>query len=271
MDAGKTMRRGMPACASILAGLSVFVQLAACGGGGGAQMSSAPPVTQQPPPPPPPAPPPPVVTDAEGLWSGTMLSGCDLYGVSLLVTREGWLFAGTPRGLYVGSLASGRLTAVNYRGTSAATSVIDARMDADTISLNSVRAQRTLTLTWSGSAPNFCTQTFSDMVYDPLYERPASMAIVSGVYTDGDLTLAVNSDGVVTGSDVYGCVFNGIIAAVHADRNYYSVTIDVGNCPGSGRFEGAAFLDDTEAGIQNQVLRLVAANPEHALWLWLQK
>jgi hypothetical protein len=269
---GTGLRRSVAACASILLGFSVLLQLAACGGGSGSASSQAPPSTQQPPPPPPP--PPPTPTNAEGLWSGTVLVRCDVWRVSALITREGWLFAGTPAGLYVGSVVSEprfELTAVNYRHTDLATPVLDAQPHAGTISINSVHAGQSLYLIWPALAQDFCSQNYSTMEYDPLYNRPASLAVISGVYTNGDLSLAVNSDGVVSGGDINGCVFNGNVAVVHADRNYYSATIDVDNCPGSGRFEGVAFLDDTWEGVQNHVLRLVVTNPEHALWLWLEK
>lgn len=264
---GTGLRRYVQACASILLVSLVLLQLAACGGGSSTASSGPPPSTQQPPSPPPP----PTSPAAEGLWSGIALVRCDAWPVSALITQERWLFAGTPVGLYVGSLASGRLTAVNYQGSGLATPVLDAQPGAGALSISSVQTQRALKLTWSMPAQNFCTQNYSNMQYDPLYERPASLAVISGVYTNGDLTLSVNSDGVVSGSDVNGCVFNGNVAVVHSDRNYYSATIDVDNCPGSGRLEGVAYLDDTEDGDQNHVFRLIAANPEHALWLWLEK
>lgn len=256
-------------CARILPGLSVLLLLAACGSGSGGMPSRPPPSMQQPPPLPPPT-----LIEAEGFWSGTVLVRCDLWPVSALITHEGWLFAGTPAGLYVGSISLEPpfdLTAVNYRHSGLATPVLDAQPDAEPIAISSLQGDHSLDLRWSTQAQNFCSQNSTTLSDDPLYDRPASLAIISGVYTNGDLSLSVNSDGVVTGSDINNCVFNGNVAVVHADRNYYSATIDVDNCPGSGRLEGAAFLDDTREGVRNHVLRLVVTNPEHALWLWLEK
>lgn len=267
---GAGLRRYLPACAGILLGLSVLLQLAACGSGSRPVSSRPPPSTQQPPPPPPP----PTLADAEGFWSGTTLWRCDIWHVSTLITPEGRLFASTPAGLYAGSVsleAPFDLTAVNYGFFRDDTPVLVARPDADLLAISSVQAKHELVLRWSAQSQNFCSPNSSALDYDPLYDRPASLSIISGVYTNGDLSLSVNSDGVVSGSDINSCVFNGTVAVVHADRNYYSATIDVDNCPGSGRLEGVAFLDDTGEGVHNHVLRLVVANPEHALGLWLEK
>jgi hypothetical protein len=85
------------------------------------------------------------------------------------------------------------------------------------------------------------------------------------------MTLSVNDDGVLSGSDVNGCVLNGSVEIVHSDRNYYSATIDVDNCVAGGSYEGIAFLDDPKDGTPGSVLRVVAANEEHALALRLTK
>jgi len=163
------------------------------------------------------------------------------------------------------------LTAVNYRFSGLDTPVLDAQPDAGSLAISSVQAKRQLVLYWAAQSANFCTPNHGTLDYDPLYDRPASLALISGVYSNEEMSLSVNSNGVVSGSDVNNCVFNGNVAMVHADRNYYSATIDVDNCPGSGRFEGIAFLDDTAEGALSHVLRLVVSNPQHALWLWLEK
>jgi hypothetical protein len=85
------------------------------------------------------------------------------------------------------------------------------------------------------------------------------------------LSLAVNSDGVVSGSDENNCVFNGSVAVVHDDRNYYAATIDVDNCSASGTYEGVAFVDDGVDGAPDSLLRVAAANPQHALSLRLTR
>ena len=177
-------------------------------------------------------------------------------------------------GLFVGLLTPGQpggLTAVNYRGSGGATPVLDAQPETGAISISDIRTGRGLRLTWPVQDPSFCSENYSILQYDALYERTASLASISGVYSDGDLTIAVNSDGTLTGSDVNSCVFNGSVVVAHANRNYYAATIDVDNCPGSGRFEGIAFLDDSEDLLTNHVLRVIVANPEHALWLWLER
>lgn len=260
---GNTERR-LNMRARFLPRLLVLLLLAACGGGSG----SVPAPTQQPPAPPI------TLSDAEGFWSGTALARCDLWPVSALITHEGWLFASTPTGQYVGSVSpepTFELSAVKYGSSGLDTHVWDALPDAEPIAISVYQGGDALSLRWSTQKQNFCTEDSTTLSHDPLYDRPASLALASGVYTNGDLTLAVNSDGVVSGSDINSCVFNGNVAVVHADRNYYSANIDVDNCPGSGGFEGVAFLDDTADGVHDRVLRLVVTNPGHALSLRLEK
>lgn len=222
---------------------------------------------------PPPSPPPAAVSKAEGIWSGTTLVGCDPYPVLGLVTRDNNLFIYTPVGIYVGSITGGtiKVTAVRYNRAEGVPFAWSANPGAKPLKITKLQEKARLGIEWEPAPPNFCTQGNSVLGYfTSLYERPSSLALIAGVYTDGLLTIAVNSDGVVTGSDMDGCVLNGNVGVVHPDRNYYSVVVDVANCAASGNYEGAAFLGDGQ-GWKINVLQIVAANPDYAIWRRLTK
>ena len=244
----------------------VVLLLASCSGGSGTGLSAPPPR------PPPPPPPPPTLVNAEGIWTGTAIQRCDVWRVQDLITDEGELFVYTPAGIYIGSVTEGppfSVAAVNYEVAEIPLALV-AQPDAYPLSITAVQPVSHLHLQWAEPG-NFCSPGKIDLQYDDLFERPASLALIAGVYTDGDLTIAVNSDGVISGSDMNSCVLNGNVAVVHADRNYYSVVVEVDNCAASGSYEGAAFLRDAEAGGTNNEILLAAANSSHALWLTVDK
>ena len=249
---------------------AMWLLFASCGGGSGDPGVSVPP--------PIPPPPPSTQVNAEGIWSGTAIVRCDITTVRAFITREGFLFVDTPAGTYVGSVTEGPrylppddVTAVNYRIVQDTPLAMVAQPDADPLEITYVDPGIRLRVQWAPVAANFCSPNDSDLQYDDHFERPASLAIIAGVYTDGSVSIAVNSDGVVNGSDMDGCVLNGTVAVIHADRNYYSTTMDVDNCAASGTYEGAAFIEDAAEGGQDNELVLAVANSQHAIWLTLVK
>lgn len=149
--------------------------------------------------------------------------------------------------------------------------LLDVLPPADSLRVTAVQRRSELQLTWSTEPSDFCSPNYDILEFMPAYDRPASLAIIAGVYSDGELTLSINSDGAVSGSDINNCVFNGNVAVVHADRNYYDATIDVDNCTGHESLEGIAFFYATEDATPNRWLRLAVANSQHAMWLQLEK
>lgn len=241
----------------------VFFLLTACGGGNGNKGSDS-----APPPPPPPA------ANAVGIWDGTALHACDPFPVRAIITAEGKLFFGPPGGLFAGTVTGGssvRVEATLYKHGSDPDLGWQATDGGDALRIDSVVAQTRLTATWN-LAPELCEQGQATLEYNTtLLERPASLDLVAGVYTDGDVTIALNADGVVSGSDVRGCVVNGTMVVPAADRNLYSAALDVDNCSAAGHYEGVAVLGDSSNGGHDNLLTLVAANTEHAIWRVLEK
>lgn len=116
-------------------------------------------------------------------------------------------------------------------------------------------AQTSLTGSYSGGGDQ---GTFS-FTYQPIYERASSLAMVAGVYSgspnDDLTTIAIDANGVVTGSDSYGCVYNGTVTVPNSAANYYDVSITATTCgPNDGTLTGLATLGDVSATSQNNVL-----------------
>ncbi len=256
-------RRSALAAFNMLLPRLVWLLLAACGGQSG--NSGITPSL--------PTPPTPAQVTAEGIWTGTVLSRCDFATVRALVTHEGNLFAGTPAGTYVGSVTEGPpfdVIAVKYAPEQDTPLALVAQPDAEALAIASVQTRTRLQIEWARQ-DNFCSSGGTSLHYNALFERPASLAIIEGVYTDGSMSMAVNSEGVISGSDLNGCVLNGTVAVVHSNRNYYSAAIDVDSCPASGTYEGAAYIGDATDGGQNNELFLFVANTQHAIRLRLDK
>jgi hypothetical protein len=93
----------------------------------------------------------------------------------------------------------------------------------------------------------------------PAYDAPLSMALVAGVYSQTEtsvfgvsstLTLAVDAQGLVTGSHTNGCAYNGHIDIPDPTHNLMRFAIEVNGCGDSftssrrwnGKYEGLGLL-----------------------------
>lgn len=107
-----------------------------------------------------------------------------------------------------------------------------------------------------------------NLAYDSTYVRPASLAKLPGTYT---LTSAASGSTPATtltvtvidsGNFLYinstsGCTISGDFTVPHANRNYYRWTGIASACPaGDGNMVGVAFLADTSAGQNKQLVML---------------
>lgn len=112
--------------------------------------------------------------------------------------------------------------------------------------------------------------TFS-LTYKSAYERTASFATLSGLYTltipAGGTTPAatITVDVATGGSFTYtasstGCTITGSFTIPHSNRNYYRWTGTAAGCSaGDGPVSGTAYLDDNTTGT-NRVLTLLGQN-----------
>lgn len=82
------------------------------------------------------------------------------------------------------------------------------------------------------------TSTLSFTRSSTLSDIPASIAKISKTWTQSGsqpLTITIQSDGTLTGSDTTGCVLNGSVSAPDASVNVYQFNVDVSNCPSTTR------------------------------------
>lgn len=72
------------------------------------------------------------------------------------------------------------------------------------------------------------------MHYSSLSERPSSLSIINGIWsrTQGDytVTITINNDGSIFGSDTYGCTYAGTISIPDARLNIYTIYLDKSGC-----------------------------------------
>jgi hypothetical protein len=90
----------------------------------------------------------------------------------------------------------------------------------------------TATLSTAGSFPRTATL---NLTYDTVYDRPASLALVSGTWgetigTTYTLTLAIDSAGTINGSDSQGCVYSGTVRIPDRDHDLYTLNVDIQSC-----------------------------------------
>lgn len=99
----------------------------------------------------------------------------------------------------------------------------------------------------SGDAGTF------DMSLSPMWNRPASLASVAGVYTRTTsngytMTLAIGANGQLTGSDSRGCVFNGTVDVPDPTRNMHLIDATASSCGSlNGHYLGMGTLLDADA------------------------
>jgi len=92
-----------------------------------------------------------------------------------------------------------------------------------------------------------------DMTLSPMWDRPASLGTVAGVYTRStssgySMTMTIGADGQVTGSDSRGCVVNGTVSVPDASHNMYGIDATVTSCGSlDGHYQGMGTLLDATA------------------------
>lgn len=87
----------------------------------------------------------------------------------------------------------------------------------------------------------------------PMWDRPASLDAVAGVYTRSTssgytMTMTIGANGVLTGSDSKGCVFNGTLSVPDPTHNLYAIEATVSSCGSlDGNYRGMGTLVDADA------------------------
>ena len=210
----------------------------------------------------------PAVNPTAGIWSNQTPAPCR--SVLGIITEEGAIHLETPIGVFIGSISNEppfAVEAVNYVRSAGIPLARLALPNDGVLTIETVEKHSLLHVTWRSFVRGFCPSAAAVLAFVSTYERSASLTTVAGVYSDqsNTLSLSVNSDGIVSGSDTNGCVLNGTFAVARSDRSYYLASVDVDNCAAAGRYEGVAFLLDANGGRNNELV-LSVANAEHAIW-----
>jgi hypothetical protein len=205
---------------------------------------------------------------ANGIWHGTFVERGFTYNISALTfdgeivaysqsagaiymgtyTVSGNQITGTVNGFFIGG---GRFTTSTLNGTFAEQSDIGG--------------------TFSSSYGTTGTLSVS---FDPLFNRPSPLALLEGTwsYTEPGYSISIDVDdqGEINGSDSDGCVFFGVASVLDPEHNTYGIDIDVTNCgPVNDTYSGLAILNDELT--LNDTLRYFVYSQHYILFNFLTR
>jgi hypothetical protein len=92
-----------------------------------------------------------------------------------------------------------------------------------------------------------------NMSLSPMWDRPASIGTVAGVYTRSTsngytMTMTMSANGQLTANDSRGCLINGVVSVPDATHNLYSLNATVTSCGSlDGIYSGMGALLDADA------------------------
>jgi hypothetical protein len=233
------MDQSLLKCASALACASIL--LTACGGGSGSSASGGPSGTPTP-------------AATAGLWKGTVTSSTtgqstlvvamtDAAGHSVWMTTDGRIYDGS----------------MPTSGTSfqwPMTGYMDAAghfPDGTNFGMGTMTVdEQTATMMSGHYSGNGQSGSFT-MNMSPMWQRDATLAAVSGTYTRStstgySMTMNIDANGQLMGSDTSGCMLNGSVTAPDPHHDLYQMDGTVTSCGIlDGNYHGMAALLDADA------------------------
>ena len=230
--------------------------LAGCGGGGNGNVVAPPPVAAQ---------------ALDGIWNGTFTSNVvgGTVGAYMVISPTNEARYVSTQGVEgAGTIAvSGNTFSSNYTAfTPAGGFFPNGTTVAAGTSNGTGSTKGTITGTYSGGGDNG-TFTFT---YDPIYDRGASLATISGTWTGifvsvgtgAVVTANISTTGVITGSDTAGCVYNGTLSIIDPLKNIYTGSMTQTVCTPAITLTGLATLTDNPAllPLKNNVLNFALSN-----------
>lgn len=225
--------------------LTLCLVLAACGGGGSSSDTPGAVTT----------------SDATGIWQGTITqSGIGTFAVVGLIYGNDLRFISVDAGvLYEGTLT---ITGTNFTATTTNIDINGGVASTSTLTGTIITAS---SITGTFTSSDGGSGSFS-LTYDPITTRGASLATTDGNWsaTDGmgyTMTLSIDANGLLTGSDTDGCVFNGTVAVLDPAVNIYGIAVDVSLCADAafnGSYDGYGVVGDTT--VANDTLTFVVSN-----------
>ncbi|MFT7007939.1 MAG: hypothetical protein ACJAXJ_002478 [Colwellia sp.] len=191
-----------------------------------------------------------------GLWEGQLITLSDNSSIAVagLIAPNGEIRFITDDGeqdtgvlVLDGSAFSGNLNAYDYDGT---------RIGSGTITGNYTATK----ITGSSFVDNVKISTFSLSISDES-DQGASLSTIKGNYAtqDGQTSIAIDADGVVSGSDTDGCQYSGRLTTPDSSINVYDMMLTVSSCGEfNGKYNGLAtyakpFINSTVVGLVFQV------------------
>lgn len=116
------------------------------------------------------------------------------------------------------------------------------------------------TLNGTAKVNSVVMSTFTLTIADNSKEG-ASLSTVSGNYSDVNqsVSIAIDADGVLSGSDIEGCIYTGAVKVPESSVNVYSLAMDISSCAEfDGSYTGLAtytqlFDDSTQKGFIFQI------------------
>lgn len=110
------------------------------------------------------------------------------------------------------------------------------------------------------------------LTYSTSYERPSAINMLEGIWNYSaassggaifTFTIAIDSDGMISGSNAAGCVYNGKVSIIDSFYNIYRLTLDASLCGElDGTYAGLATLGDK---LGSRSLTFGVSTPEHSL------
>jgi len=112
------------------------------------------------------------------------------------------------------------------------------------------------------------------LAYNSLYERPSSLALTEGTWTNYASgyyeTITIDSSGNVTRPPVSGCTSWGKISIIDSLYNVYEASLTVDNCGSqNGFYSGLAVLTDTDTN--NDTLLASTSNSTYSFFAELRR
>lgn len=205
------------------------ISLAGCGGGGSSSDSGSIPST------PPPAPQL-TLSDVAGIFDGTVAqqdgTTFDVAGIVApsgeirFLTLDGEQLSGemsiSGDGLVISPFLS-FFSADGYNGTSIVSELLESGSAEATFENNVISGESN----FGGFTSEFTlTKNLSDT------NQTASLSILSGNYVteNFDTSISIDGGGVISGSDIYGCLYSGNVSVPAANLNIYELQVSIDNC-----------------------------------------
>lgn len=114
------------------------------------------------------------------------------------------------------------------------------------------------------------------LLYSSLYGRDSSLDLTAGEWTWTDDTgadvgtFSIAADGLISGQDVGGCLYDGALEIIDPEYNVYGFTVVVSNCGAlDGDFSGLSMLGDNQEAYD--CLTVAADDGARSLMMSLQR